>query len=197
MDAGQGWATVTWSRYTGARFDGYRLERRTGEEEDFQQIERFQSAGDTVFTDSGLEPDVVYFYRVVLESAGEEWTSERSGRLSYGLSGIELLDVVVDELGGTAELTWSAYDGPAFEAYEIQRRSIEDEDFALLASVDEIADTAYADLDLPPDAVFFYRIVLRAAGENVPSNLSGRISLVFRASNSSTWWWTSVRVPPS
>ena len=73
-------------------------------------VERFQSVEDTVFTGRNLRPDLVCFFRVVLESARKEWTSARSGRISYGSTGIQLLDVRVDAQNGAAEpLEWYYY----------------------------------------------------------------------------------------
>ena len=108
---------------------------------------------DTTYVDAALEPDRSYFYRIVLEAAGETWPSAVSGRLGFGLLAPQLLDVAVDGRRGQAVLLWTGYDGPEFTAYEIVRRQGSDEEFAQVGWVSEIADTTFVDATLQLDAV--------------------------------------------
>ena len=111
----------------------------------------------------------------MVEAAGERWPGNRSGEVGYGLSGVKLLDVVVDSTSGTAELTWTRYDGPDFESYEILRLQAGEGTMTSIERVTDVADTSFANEGLLPDTDYAYRVVVYAAGNTVQSNQLSRI----------------------
>ena len=62
-------ARLLWRRFSGRRFDGYRVERR-GAGDEFEAISRLEGVSDTSFVDADLETGVSYEYRVLVEPAG-------------------------------------------------------------------------------------------------------------------------------
>jgi len=178
VDGSVGEATVRWTAYAGPRFEGYRVERRGAAEVDFAAIGRVESANSTAFVDGDLDPDVVYVYRVVLEAAGEEWASNRSGATSFGLHRAELLSVRGDSEEGVVRLRWTAYAGPRFEGYRVLRREVGTDREELLGEVVERVDTTFVDRTALAEVDYLYEVMVRAAGEELRSgSLEGRLSL--------------------
>ena len=178
VDGSAGEATVRWTGYEGPRFEGYRIERRSATEVDFAAIGRVENAGTTSFVDVGLEPDVVYVYRVVLEAVGEEWESGRSGATSFGLSGVELLSAMGDGEEGVVRLRWTQYAGPEFEGYRVLRREVGTDREELFAEVAERVDTAFVDRMALAEVDYLYEVTVRAAGEELSSgSQEGKLSL--------------------
>ena len=108
----------------------------------------------------------------MVEAADQEWTSNRSSRIGYSLTGTQLLDVRVDAQTGTAELTWTAYTGPDFEAYEVVRLQAGEVEVSQM--ITEVADTTFTDTDLRPDTEYTYQVRLHAAGATLESNQLAR-----------------------
>lgn len=122
VDAASGEAEVRWSRFEGARFQAYRVERRRVGEDEWQLIDggRLARVDVTALVDADLLPDVPYVYRVVVEAAGQVLVSHSSPQQHLTLSAVRLIAVepVVD---GNLRIRWSRFAGPEFEAYSIQR----------------------------------------------------------------------------
>ena len=163
MDLQEGQATLRWTRFTGARFEAYQIERRSTDEADFAPIARQEALGDTAFTDPDLVPDITYFYRIVVEAAGQPWPSNPSGRLSFSVSPVVLLDAQIDAAQGTTTLTWTRFAGARFQGYRVERRSIEEENFEVVAQIESVDDTLFTDTYLQPDLVYSRLIPPRSA----------------------------------
>jgi hypothetical protein len=50
-----------------------------------------KAVSDTVFVDEHLPPDVIFVYQIVVEAAGQDWESNRSGRVRVVLTPVRLL----------------------------------------------------------------------------------------------------------
>ena len=81
LDSGTASATMGWTLYQGPRFQGYQVQRKSGELA-WQDVTKLADVSDTTFTDSGLVGSIEYSYRViVLTDMGEEVVSpEGQGR---------------------------------------------------------------------------------------------------------------------
>ena len=174
VDEREGTAELTWSAYDGPSFEAYEVQRRSIEEEDFTLLESVVEVADTAYVDTDVAPDAVFFYRILLRAAGESVQSNRSGRVSYILSPVELLDVRVDSTSGQASLKWTRYDGPGFEAYEILRQAAGEAEARSLGKVAVPADTAFTDTGLAPNTDYAYQIRVYAAGISIDSNRQSR-----------------------
>ncbi|MBT3345718.1 MAG: hypothetical protein HN712_00535 [Gemmatimonadetes bacterium] len=175
----EGAVQLRWSQYRGAGFGGYRIDRRSADQDEFEPLAEVSAAADTVRWIGGLEADLSYFFRIVVEAAGEEWFSNTSGRVSYGVEPSDLLAVHTDGLAGTAELTWTAYSGPGFEKYQVWRRHPDTGSQDLLAEFTDVADTTSVDTSLFADVLYSYGLTVHAAGRTLASTeIKARLSLV-------------------
>ena len=100
--------TLRWDRFSGGRFEAYRVERFRLDLRDFEEIGRLSNVSDTLFTDHDPVLEVSR-YRIVVEAAGETWVSSSSDRVRLSSPVVDLQAVVFD--GGSANLTWSPYTG--------------------------------------------------------------------------------------
>ena len=79
FDSSSASAELGWTPYTGPRFSAYRVQRRTAELA-WQAIVEVSDSTTTSFTDSGLQGNTEYFYRVTVVTAREE--AAASGEVS-------------------------------------------------------------------------------------------------------------------
>ena len=156
---------LTWSRFVGARFNAYWVERRAGDQEDFIAINQMAVTSDTTFTDSGLKVGLSYFYRIVVEAAGQQWPSNPSRRLSFSLSPVVLLDVKANREQGVVELRWRRFAGAQFEVYRVERRGSTEADFTAIAWIEAARDTVFTDARPVESISYFYRVVVEARSD--------------------------------
>jgi len=173
-----GQVALTWTRYSGPRFQGYRVERRNTVEEGFSVLAHVTDRTDTLLTDGELEPDLSYIYRVVLEAAGRDWPSNRSGREGFSLDGVELLAAEGNGIEGNIQLRWTAYAGPDFQAYRVLRREVGAEEGVAFEEVVAVSDTIFVDEESRAGVDYVYTVMVRAADRELASNrLEGRLAL--------------------
>ena len=178
IDGQSGSADLRWTRFAGARFDAYRVERRSADDDDFTEIARVDAVSDTSFTDSDLQPDLAYVYRIVVEAAGSDWPSNRSGREDFSLESVQLLATQPDGIDGVIRLVWTAFDGPGFEVYDVVRRVVGSDEVILLAQLAALTDTSFADETALADVAYEYSVAVSAAGQQLVSNdLEGQLTL--------------------
>ena len=176
LDDTAGTAMLTWTSYTGeAEFAEYRVLRNVAKSTEVDTLEVFEEVEQATFVDYSLAPNTAYEYRVsVVNVGGLEMPSLVENTPGYTVSAIELLEVAVDEQVGQADLRWTRYTGPRFQAYQMERRSADEDDFVVIKRVESVDDTLFTDDSLQPDVAYTYRIVLVAAGQQWPSNRSSR-----------------------
>ena len=169
---------LRWRRFPGARFQAYRIERReVGQQDDFSTIHRVESLGDTAFVDATVQPDARYVYRVVLEAAGQDWVSNRTGREGLLLSEVLILRAVADSSTGIVNLSWSPYEGGGFEGYRVLRADPNAVDATIFETADR-ADTTFADSTALSGVDYAYRVaVMTGEGELVSIAVAGRLEL--------------------
>ena len=159
----KGEVKLRWSRFREARFEVYRLERRSQTEANFTPVAWVEAVSDTVFTDEDPVPNVTYFYRIVVEAAGENWESNLKGPVLVLPSDIQLLEGDLDLKTGTLLLHWQRYTGPGFEQYEV-RRSRLGEGEEVLGEITAVADITWTDSTLLPSTFYSYQV--RTVAEN-------------------------------
>ena len=170
IDGQSGAAGVRWTRYAGARFEAYRVERQRAGEDDFAVVARVQAVSDTSFTDADLLPDVTYAYRIVVEAAGRDWTSNRSGREDSSLESVRLLIAQPDGTEGVVRVVWSGFRGPGFEAYDVRRRAVGTDDLMVLEQITTRTDTSFVDENPLADVAYEYSVAVRASDQHLVSN---------------------------
>ncbi|MFH1567628.1 MAG: fibronectin type III domain-containing protein, partial [Gemmatimonadota bacterium] len=170
-----GLVRLRWTRYRDPGFQAYRLLRRpVGSDRD---TTLFVSAarGDTVAVDTDAFHQVTYTYRVQVEGPGQALVSNaREARLD--LRAVPLRPLVLDPSTATARLAWSAYSGPRFDSYVVERRAEGFEPTVVRVLGDRAMTTAADTLPLG-DTRYLYRVVVHTTrGEEVTGpELSGII----------------------
>ena len=164
---------LRWSRFSGGRFEAYRIERFSLDVLDFEEIGRITDVGDTLFTDPDPVPEISR-YRIVVEAAGETFASNRSEKVRLSDPAVVLQAVDVDEQEGTATLTWSQYAGDqAFVSYEIRRRTSGEPTPETLDSITNVSTTSFVDTSLISDRRYIYSVVVRisTSGAELPADV--------------------------
>jgi hypothetical protein len=169
---------LRWRRFPGARFQAYRIEcREVGQQDDFSTIHRVESLGDTVFVDATVQPDARYVYQVVLEAAGQDWVSNRTGREGLVLSEVLILRAAADSSTGIINVSWSPYEGGGFEGYRVLRADPNAADATIFETADR-ADTSFADSTALSGVDYAYRVAVRTGeGELVSIAVAERLEL--------------------
>jgi hypothetical protein len=178
MDGQRGEAQLRWSQYGGGRFAGYRVERRRVEEEGFGEIARLAGVQDTGYVDAGVEPGVSYFYRVVVEAAGQDWPSSPSPRQGFALAPVPLLAASPDPQEGVVRLRWGRFAGPDFEGYQLWRKAVGTDQEEKVGEVADTGDTTLVDASARAGVDYEYWVKVQAGGQELFSNtLVARLGL--------------------
>lgn len=163
--------TLRWNRFTGGRFEAYRVERFSLDVLDFEEIERISTVSDTLFIDPDPVPEVSR-YRIVVQAAGETWSSNTSGRVRLLSPAVVLRSVDFDEREGSATLTWSRYAGESFLSYQIKRRIVGESSAELLDTIKDAEDTLFVDTGVEADWLYVYSVVvfISTSGAELPGD---------------------------
>ena len=163
-----GSADLKWTAYAGRQpFAGYRILRQVRGLTAVDTVEVIEDVHRTTFRDTTVAPYVEYVYWVtVVNRSGFEVESDEKLDVSYELPSVELRSADFSSETATAELTWSAYRGPGFEAYEVRRRTGELAE-QTVEEITDIADTTDTDMLLDGNTEYVYRIHVRTSWEGV------------------------------
>ncbi|MBI2502335.1 MAG: hypothetical protein HYW07_03775 [Candidatus Latescibacteria bacterium] len=154
----QGTIALRWQRYRGPDFAGYQVWRRSFGEES-RSLAAISAVADSVWTDTTALPGKDYTYWIRTAAAGKELVS---GQLEagYELPRVELQRAEFSSATATAALSWTAYQGPRFAAYQVRRRTAG----TVETTVEEIPEadrTTYADSALDGNTEYAYRLFVR------------------------------------
>ena len=178
VDRQEGGAALRWMRFTGGRFEAYRVERR-GARGEFVAIGRVAAVGDTSFTDADLAAGVSYVYRIVVEAAGLAWTGTRSDQEEFSFAEVELLAAQVDSISGDIHLTWTRFTGLDFQTYQVRRRVADMDEEVILVEYSSQTDTVFVDRNVWANVDYRYTVAVLAAGQEQFSNTrEGRLHLL-------------------
>lgn len=154
-----GFVILQWSAYNGERpFSSYLVLRKEQGLERVDTLATLTSVETTSFSDATALPDREYEYRIAVRN--------RSGYLapgapalarSYQVFPVQDLSTIADNSSGVIALSWSSYDGPGFERYEIWRESFGVED-QRLAALPSRAVTAWTDTSVVPGTLYSYKV---------------------------------------
>ena len=164
---------LRWSRFSGGKFEAYRVERFSLDVLDFGEIGRITDVGDTLFTDPDPVPEISR-YRVVVEAAGETFASNRSDKVRLSDPAVVLQSVDIDKQTGTVTLTWSQYAGDlTFVSYEIRRRTIGESAPQTLDSITDVTTTSFIDTGAEANRRHVYSIVvlISTSGAELPADV--------------------------
>jgi hypothetical protein len=161
-DPQTGTIMLMWDEYTGPSFEGYAVwRRRSGQVK--EQLEVIDDKSQTTWVDSVALPGVEYSYWVDVRAAGRRLESYPREAILY-IEPVVLLRADFSSKTADAELEWSAYTRPRFEAYEIVRRT-EGTLPKVVGVRTDVADTTFVDSLLDGNTVYFYHISVRTEWE--------------------------------
>ena len=161
LDDTAGTATLSWTPYEGeALFAAYWIIRIAQAPEVVDTLAVLPNAVTTSFIDSTLVTGSFYSYRVsVINNAGLEVPSQPQSIRPLDLPAVEIQDLQLDSRSATATLTWSAYAGSRFHAYQILRHT-DDSPPQVIAVIDDLSTTSAVDGELAGNSAYHYQIVV-------------------------------------
>ena len=180
MDDTAGTATLTWTRYEGEQpFAAYWVLRNIFESTGVDTLERISDQSREAYTDTTLDPNTDYVYRVsVATGEGFEQPSDEQRIDGYVTRTVELLQPQSHPETGTIGLSWTQYRDPGFESYEVHRRAVGTDQDSVLVAITDVHDTAFADVGPLHGVNYLYRVAVAAAGQELTSNsVDGQLSL--------------------
>ena len=156
-----GTATLTWSRYEGkAKFGAYWVLRKVP---GLEAVDTLASIGDmlqTSWVDTSLSQHTLYDYRVSAVNTEEfEATSEAQTVGPMQLPPVEIVRAEFDSRIASATLTWTAYRGPGFRAYQVRRRT-EELAPSVMAELGDSTITSWTDEGLVGAIEYLYQVVV-------------------------------------
>jgi hypothetical protein len=162
---------------SGDTITGYKIERESPEGNGFSTLVADTESTDTTYSDTGLDPDTEYNYRVsaIADVGGEsDPSNEAKDTTDAGISLTpQNLTATADGLS-QIDLSWDAPEnngGSAITGYKIERESPEGNGFSTLVADTESTDTTYSDTGLDPDTEYNYRVsAINSFGTSDPSN---------------------------
>lgn len=160
-DAARALVRLTWPAYSGPGFESYRLIRREVGTDRSDTLSVLREAGEIAFEDTSARHGLTYSYWLQARAAGQVLESVPvEARLLLAPPVVESLTFESSEAEAT--LTWQPYAGPHFGRYVISRR-VEGETATVLASIEDVAETAFTDRALLGDLTYTYELSVETA----------------------------------
>ena len=153
-----GHIVLTWSGYAGPFFESYEVWRRSFGQES-RRLAEIQEVTQTTWTDTEPVPDIEYSYFLKTLAAGNSQESQTREEV-LRLTEVDLLRANFSSETASAELLWTAYTGPRFEAYEVIRRT-EVTLEKVVGVLTNVADTTFVDSLLDGNTKYIYNISVR------------------------------------
>jgi hypothetical protein len=126
---------------------------------------------DTTWVDTTVAPERDYLYSVVTFAAGRQRSSHEI-EVRYALPAVELEWMELSSVTATAQLAWTAYEGPRFAAYEVYRKAA-GLDERIVKELIDVDHTTYTDSLLDGNTRYTYWISVRTTWENRVSSPPG------------------------
>ena len=180
LDDATGTAMLAWTPYAGkADFAAYRVLRNIFESTRIDTLHEITDPRQTAYTDTTLQPNTSYVYQVcVVNTDGFEQSSDPKRIDGYATGAVRLLPTDSPSATGITNLTWTRYRLPCFESYQVHRRTVGTDQDPVLTIITDVGDTTFADTSALHEVDYLYRVVVSAAGQQLPSNfMDGRLTL--------------------
>jgi len=172
VDAARGALVLRWTRHVGPGFGGYDVRRRIAGMPEDTVVAEVSGRGDTVLVDTTARADVTYAYQVIVAGLGE--TVESNLQVAYvRLPPVQITGADFSSATSMATVTWTPYEGPRFQAYEVHRRTADEAD-RVVATIADVGTTSYEDDGLLGNTRYYYSVtVLTVRGEAVVGEEAG------------------------
>lgn len=185
VSAGPAELLLGWSQAPDpGRFSSYRILRAEVPGVDTSrarvQVRELSARTQTTFTDTGLDPNRVYYYRIqVVDPSGlSSFSNEQSGRPSFGPAPDPVtLGTPSNVSENSVSLSWSRSVAPNFTQYRIWRGEQAaldvDPERRLLTSITSISTVSYDDRnEIEEGMTYYYRVdVVGGQGLTAPGNV--------------------------
>lgn len=171
--------TLAWSVNYDEDFAGYTLYRShiPGINEDIgEEVVSFLERDDAAYTDTGLSPDTVYYYRLQLKNTGgyATYSNEVEAR-TLPLPEPEApqpstLFPPQDITGSSMVLAWSVSNQEEFDKYELLRGDgpiVDEESSEVIFTSTERLEVLYVDDGLQLETTYWYRVAVYLEGDRV------------------------------
>ena len=167
-----------WKPSTDKRVKGYYIYRSNPEDKEgkLSRHSNVPSRFVSHYTDTKLTPNTTYIYRI---SAFNEKGQESEASKTYRVTTKPLLNSVsfFDSIGNLprmAKLIWRPHDNAGVKGYILERQTIENPEWKIIANIDNRLQAEYIDYDLEDNRVYKYRLrALTYQGiESTPSDLA-------------------------
>ena len=178
--------TISWADPDDSSITGYQVLRRNRDTDDpgvFTVIEDDTGTADTFYTDSSVEPETRYVYRV--KARNSYGLSNRSGYLSVDtpeepvLTPAKPAKPTADSVAhDSVTISWADPDDSSITGYQVLRRNRDTDDPGVFTVIEDdtgTADTFYTDSSVEPETRYVYRV--RARNSYGLSNRSGYLSV--------------------
>lgn len=162
-DPADGTIRLTWPEYRDPRFTEYVVIRRLAEATSVDTLARLDSPAATTFLDTSARHQIDYLYRVDVVAAGRS-LSGTAALQRLLLPAVEVL-TQADSRTGSVGLSWNAYTGPRFAAYEIMRAVGASTE--LVATIVDHDSTRFIDTGLRGDTPHEYWLQVHTTADEV------------------------------
>ena len=161
LDDTAGSVTLTWTPYQGeAPFAAYWVLRALQASDVVDTLVVITDLSQTSYVDSTSLTGLFYSYRIsTVNKFGLEVPSTARSTRSLSHPQVEILDLSFDSSTASATLSWSAYTGARFKAYQLRRRSGAPLP-EVVAEITDIALTSFVDNGLIGNTEYVYQVVV-------------------------------------
>ena len=149
---------LRWTRFVGPGLAGYTVVRRQMGTDLDTVVCQLQGVADTAAIDTTARHGVGYLYQVRTAASGQLLQSQQvEGRLS--LPAVTIVGSVPASATASAAVVWTAYRGPRFAGYRVERRAAS-LDWQQVFVSQSRTDTACVDRGLLGDTEYQYRAIV-------------------------------------
>lgn len=167
---------LTWQKVSGV--SGYEIRRSEKSDGDFKKIATINSADTTTYTDTGLTPGKVYYYKIrtFTKSKGEIKYGSYSKVESGGTIAKTAITSLKSKNNKSMEISWSVV-GTA-TGYEISRSTSKDGSYTQVAMIGSQGQSSYVDSSVKEGKLYYYkiRVIGREGTDTIYSDWSSAVS---------------------
>lgn len=167
---------LTWQKVSGV--SGYEIRRSEKSDGSFKKIATIKSADTTTYTDTGLTPGKVYYYKIrtFTKSGGKTKYGSYSKVESGGTITYTSISYLKSKNNKSMEIGWSVI-GTA-TGYEISRSTSKNGSYKQIAMINSQSQSSYVDKSVKEGKRYYYkiRVIGQEGTETIYSDWSNAVS---------------------
>lgn len=153
---------LEWSQSNAHDFSAYRVYRdeQPGVTLQSELVITLNDVALTTFTDTGLDENTTYYYRIFVEDEGGLLTGSNIDNATTFNALPLAVTLNANEVNGFANLNWTPNTQADFATYTVYRSAQPGVTTSsqLLATLTETGSTTYVDTNVQPDQIWYYRV---------------------------------------